>query len=67
MTKIKIQCRKRQYNMLIQALSGACDGDKCFLGKTGFTCPALRLDTSPRQGELTCRKCLQEHIERVEL
>lgn len=67
MKKVKIQCSNRQYNMLIQALRSACDGDRCFLGKTGLTCPALRLDTTPKQGELTCKKCLQEYIERVEL
>lgn len=61
---IEIKCSKAQFKRILTSLteSGMLFDNRCVLGKTSATCPAVN-GSKPK---LTCKDCLKKNIKRVE-
>ena len=60
---IEIKCGKAQFNRIVEAMiESSLHEEKCVLGKTAYTCPAVGDNFS----SLTCDKCIRAKVLRVE-
>lgn len=58
---IEIKCTQAQYDRLIDCAKSYFENDRCFLGKSYFTCPSIN---NPEITE--CDECLRKHIKRIQ-
>lgn len=60
---IEIKCSKAQFDRIMMNLTtaGCLVNNRCVLGKSQYTCPAL----SGKESELSCTQCLKRNIKHI--
>lgn len=58
---IVIKCSKAQYERIIDAGKSYFENNKCFIGKTFYSCPTIQ-----KNSNIKCDECLRKNIKRID-